>query len=142
MWYKRGNKGVELGSYQKYADKKIAESGQFKPDKAEFLGFALEQGDACRYCKGKVEKENAALTASYWSSGWYLCHKDCKQRGEKEEAYECQIIDADCNDCKHFKRGDKTDKGIFEGLCLKFNKQTKAYPNYCSSHACFEHRRR
>ena len=31
-------------------------------------------------------------------------HKACKQQAMKDEAYECQVIDADCNDCRHFDR--------------------------------------
>lgn len=57
---------------------------------------------------------------------------------------EMQKIDADCNDCRHFKRG-QFHKGVglnwFDGQCLKFNKPTKAYPVQFTGHSCFEHRK-
>ena len=62
----------------------------------------------------------------------------------KEEITECQRIDADCNDCGYFKRGKVITKGsasVIEGTCLKTNEPTKAYPNFCSGHDCFVHRK-
>ena len=76
-----------------------------------------------------------------------------------EDIIEMQTIDADCNDCKHFKRGIAVNKTqgickvdgvfpmiqmgytIFEGHCMKFDKPTRAYPTQFSGHECFEHRR-
>lgn len=61
-----------------------------------------------------------------------------------DSVMEMQIIDADCNDCRHFKRG-KMREGLgvacFEGHCLKLDKPTLAWPMQYSGHKCFEHRR-
>src|SRR2546421_532208 len=46
----------------------------------------------------------------------------------KREAYECQVVDADCNDCKHFRRGALVAKEAWSGHCLKFDRETRAYP--------------
>lgn len=68
---------------------------------------------------------------------------------------EMQTIDADCNDCRHFKRGKlvKQIQGLtgllnlgksghyFEGHCLKLDKQTRARPVHYAGHECFEHRK-
>ena len=67
--------------------------------------------------------------------------KNCKEEGKKLEAYECQKIDADCNDCKHFLRQDNKSNGIWHGFCNKKQVNTVAYVNFCSSNECFEHRK-
>jgi hypothetical protein len=103
--------------------------------KIEAVQLGLNFSPFCRYCH-KLAIDNPVITKGYWSSSWALCHPECKKEGEREEAYECQKIDSDCNDCKFFKR----IKGI-EGTCEKFNKKTTANPNFCSSHNCFEHRK-
>lgn len=61
-----------------------------------------------------------------------------------EDLLAMQTIDADCNDCRHFRRGAMTKVGgltCFEGHCLKLDKPTKAWPMQYSGHPCFEHRR-
>ena len=98
----------------------------------------------CRLCGEPANYENFDILYGYWNAGLFICHEACKLQAIKDEAYECQVIDADCNDCKHFKRGKMIQKGIgsiWEGVCLKFNKPTRAFPNFCSGHKCFEHRR-
>lgn len=67
-------------------------------------------------------------------------HKDCKSEQRAYEAFECQTIDADCNDCGYFKR-ERNYKVHATGKCLKFNKLTKAYPQFASGHECFVHRK-
>jgi hypothetical protein len=55
-----------------------------------------------------------------------------------------QTIDADCNDCRHFKRGTMTKAGgltRFDGYCLKLNVPATAWPTQYSGNPCFEHRR-
>lgn len=78
--------------------------------------------------------------------------------GERQEATDCQTIDADCNDCRHFQRGEVVKRwlsamidkkaglllvnmGIVKGHCLKFNHPTEAYPHASTGRDCFEHRR-
>jgi len=61
-----------------------------------------------------------------------------------QDIIEMQIIDADCNDCRHFKRGAMVKvPGLkfFEGHCIKLDKPTRAYPMQYTGHECFEHRK-
>jgi hypothetical protein len=88
----------------------------------------------------------------------FVCHPECKAFGEREEAFLCQQIDADCNDCKHFKRVEVIKRmlscmedgepsmrlvnmGFIAGHCIKFDKPTFAEPNKWTGYECFEHRR-
>lgn len=109
----------------------------------------------CRYCG----KEGALVkTLAYWNQTECLCHPECKQEGEKQEAIDCQTIDADCNDCRFFQRGELVKQllsamrnkmvvmvwvnmGIVKGHCLKFNRPTEAYPHMSTGRECFEHRK-
>jgi len=108
----------------------------------------------CRYC-GKPGASVATL--SYWNQVKCLCHPDCKLTGEREEAIDCQTIDADCNDCLYFKRGELVKRwlsgmrdgkatlvlvnmGIVRGYCLKFNRPTEAFPHMSTGRECFQHR--
>jgi len=91
----------------------------------------------------------------YWSTLAPL-HLECMTKEEIVEAkkfdakltpddlLEMQTIDADCNDCRHFKRGPMR-KGLgitcFEGHCLSFDKPTLAWPMQFSGHECFAHRK-
>lgn len=117
---------------------------------------------ACRYCDKPLAEADAVKTLAYWNQTPDVCHKDCKAAGEKQEAFDCQVIDADCNDCRHYKRGKlapkvisdmKTPDGrsvqvthqpnvIIGGHCLKFDRPTLANPNKWSGWECFEHRRK
>lgn len=103
----------------------------------------------CRYCGESVSPSDAAPTHAYWNAMQFVCHKACKQEGIKQEAYDCQCIDADCNDCGYFKRGKELlfQKGEWKislgwtGTCLRDNKATKAFPKMCTGRKCFVHRR-
>lgn len=114
---------------------------------------------ACRYCGNPVEVP--VTTLAYWNQTPCVCHAECKASGEKEEAYECQVIDADCNDCRHYKRGVLAPKvvsnlrkpngkivevsfqpnEIVGGRCLKFDRPTTAYPHQFTGRECFHHRK-
>lgn len=97
----------------------------------------------CRYCDKPIEGE-PARTLAYWSQTPCVCHPECKQAGERQEAIDCQTIDADCNDCKHFERGSEIVRSIpkgFSGRCAKFDRPTAAYPKTWTGRECFEHRR-
>lgn len=82
----------------------------------------------------------------YWSGGTALC-VECYPNGIRatpEDILEQQKIDADCNDCRHFKRGQMTKVGgltKFDGYCLKFDRPTTAWPMQFTGRECFEHRR-
>lgn len=121
----------------------------------------MNEQNVCRYCGIGFETEKPIQTFSYWNKLQFWCHKLCKSFGETEEAIECQTIDADCNDCKHYKRGtlepkivSKLKRGdgsivdvVFQpqvfinGHCNKFNKPTLAFPNKWTGRICFEHRK-
>lgn len=104
--------------------------------------------DKCKFCK---QPECDDTVAPYWqydvateqgiTKAKQRCHKACKQQGYANEAYECQKIDADCNDCAFFKREKNLGNSVFGGQCLKFNIATKAYPNKCTGKECFIHRK-
>lgn len=94
----------------------------------------------------------------YWTAGTLLCPR-CYPNGIQstpEDVLEQQLIDADCNDCKHFQRGALVKQFVglgevviklgkegqyFLGHCLKFDKPTKAFPVHYTGHECFEHRK-
>ena len=106
----------------------------------------------CRYCEKPIEQEQSIRTLAYWQQTPDVCHVACKQAGERQEALDCQVIDADCNDCKHFKRGlvgvqrwaglgFVNDTTIVAGHCLQYEKPTTAYPHSWTGRDCFEHRR-
>lgn len=97
-------------------------------------------GEFCRYCGKIVEPEEKVTTLSYWMSIPFTCHKRCKDQGEKEEAYECQLIDADCNNCKYFLRALASKWTCF-GWCAKFTAMTIASPKFATNHKCFTHRK-
>ncbi len=61
-----------------------------------------------------------------------------------DDIMEMQIIDADCNDCRYFKRGVMAKIGgltKFDGHCLFHDRPTVAWPMQFSGHSCFVHRR-
>lgn len=75
---------------------------------------------------------------------------------KKQAIYELQLIDCNCNDCKHMVRDlSKLEKhkhtykgtGLKDGLnygdCVKLNKPVSFIPNTCQldTQECFEHRR-
>lgn len=97
--------------------------------------------DICRYCSLPVDATDAVTTHSYWQGLPFVCHKACKEAGVKQEAFDCQTIDADCNDCRHFRRGQLVGKEVWDGLCQKYDCETRAYPKKWTGHECFEHRR-
>lgn len=95
----------------------------------------------CRYCEKEIPTGEEVSTHSYWKPFKYWSHNDCKKKGEASEAYECQKLDSDCNDCKFFERGKLLRKGVYTGHCKKFDKEVKAFPNFCSGRECFKHRK-
>ena len=106
----------------------------------------------CYYCKEITTKDNRIVAFGYWNGFRMWSHKECEKEGYKKVAYECQSIDSDCNDCKYFKRTIMMGKGVWKGQCIneKRNPQEHAklkedkvlaYPNFCSGHICFVHRK-
>ena len=99
------------------------------------------QNNICRYCKQEIKEEDFCITYGYWYPLWYPSHKDCKQEGENNEAFECQKIDSACNDCKYFNRDtEKSGKIVFYGICSKKNKEVRTSRCFCENRDCFVHR--
>jgi hypothetical protein len=98
----------------------------------------------CRGCGLPIAENDFAVWTTYWQRMFAPCHAACRDAGMKKEAYDCQSVDADCNDCRHFQRGERIAVGegaAFEGHCLKYDRPTKALPLFCSGWSCFEHRK-
>lgn len=96
----------------------------------------------CRGCDEAVDADSFDFWTTYWRANMAACHKSCKVEGMRAEAYECQCVDADCNDCRHFERDPKTSRpGACDGRCAKFDRPTTAYPNLSTGWPCFEHRK-
>lgn len=128
---------------------KLNKEYEFK-NKAEYLASLPK---VCVWCGG----ESDDFVPVYWNNaiveteeGNVIAHrpvhKQCKAEQRAYEAYECQKIDADCNDCLYFERSKTAKVSGYTvthaiGQCLKFNKPTKAYPQFASGHECFVHRK-
>jgi len=113
----------------------------------------------CRYCERPVDELDAVKTLPYWNYSQselalseFVCHAGCKISGEKQEAYDCQVIDADCNDCRYFLRAAPgipkwTGRNftlctnIVNGWCARFSRITCAWPHSWTGRECFVHRR-
>lgn len=107
----------------------------------------LEDGPICRYCNKPIKEQDLEFTSPYyWPAGDECpCHKDCKVEGKKREAYDCQCVDADCNDCLFFKR-ESNGRWFCKGTCTnpestEFEQEVVAYPNNASLRSCFKHRK-
>ena len=111
--------------------------------------------------------ETAKTIPFYWGVG-YVTNPKTGEREKydakltPEDIIEMQCIDADCNDCKHFKRGEFVKKApaifpaltkdgmialnkegsFFRGFCAKTGNATTAHPGQYSGRECFEHRRK
>ncbi len=96
----------------------------------------------CGWCEKEITENDFDYFAGYWTGhSWRPVHKDCKKEYKDTEVKDCQKIDADCNDCKHFERIRSLGTGIASGNCKKFKKETIAYVNYSRGMKCFEHRK-
>ena len=94
----------------------------------------------CRYCDKPIN-DPGVKTLAYWGGNEYRCHAECMVAGERQEAFDCQVIDADCNDCRHFKRLVQVGRNISKGHCLRFDRPETAFPHMSTGRECFEHRR-
>ena len=102
----------------------------------------------CRFCRGPFSEDDPPVpVTSYWGAAKDVTHERCRVAGLKDEAYECQKIDADCNDCRDFRAYRKGEPGYAvtkharRGWCQRFDRETVAFPVFCSGRACFTHRR-
>lgn len=102
--------------------------------------------------------EGSVVSArAYWTSCDQMAHPECLDAGFKQEAYECQKLDADCNDCMYF-HANVNGRDIRRGTCGRGAKHPDlpvqaidalvggwpnvvARPVFCSGYPCFVHRR-
>jgi hypothetical protein len=74
----------------------------------------------CCNCKNKLTEESISYYATYWTPNlWKSVCKGCREETIKSEQIACQIIDANCNECKFFKRGESKGKLTEDHLFLK-----------------------
>jgi hypothetical protein len=106
------------------------------PDALEAAAARCCVSAACRGCGLPLGADTFAVWTTYWQALYAGCHAACRDAGMKAEAFECQVIDADCNDCAHFRRvsGNK-------GTCAKTGADVAANPVFASCLPCFEHRK-
>jgi hypothetical protein len=117
----------------------LAEIGASKDVVKHNPGFVSR---ICRLCECEISPDEFEVGFTYWNHVMVPYHKDCLKDGSSAESWYAQEIDSDCNDCKHFQRdGIRVTKWSSSGKCLKLDKPTTAFSNFCSGHACFEHRR-
>lgn len=115
---------------------------EYAQDSSMSYVYVSSYGDiTCRYCKKPVPRAEADVVGAYWhGDAQFLCHADCREAGFAAESYECQKIDADCNDC-HFFHATVEGKTVRYGRCERWDIETHALPNFCSALPCFAHRR-
>lgn len=149
---------LEIKGYEKYLeDVRFREFfGCFGPQKIIAPNAIID--NKCRRCDKLLDEQHFVIGHTYWKHLYQpFCSEKCREKTEAEDAYSCQCIDADCNDCKHFKREGTFDKdlmqdkkktknlfpriGGFKGTCLKYNVPAKAFPMTATGWACFEHRK-
>ena len=136
----------EIPTREKWKDEFLAKNG-LEPIKYTEYDITPDQfwydfSDKCRFCKGQLTKDTITKVSSYWSVLVCACHKECKVKGMSEEAYDCQMIDADCNYCKWFIRGKGgMTGGAGKGHCWIDWTETTCQSNSFSGKSCFEHRK-
>lgn len=118
--------------------------------------------EVCYYCKKEITGESIPARF-YWTknkTGEKRSHPECLREGFALQCYECQCIDADCNDCKFFVRGERKGDGIFTGACTSPNgaqeaqrknayetqddrlaRKVWAFTAFASGRPCFVHRK-
>lgn len=115
-----------------------------KPDRIQF--FTKLEGvlshkywnpsNLCCIIGDTLTKDNIDIKISYWTPFiWKPILKSLKIESMKKEAYMCQLIDSNCNDCFYLDRGNKK--------CLKFDKNIQIYPgiSQVENKDCFKHRK-
>lgn len=108
----------------------------------EFVESNSQIKNICGWCEKQISENDFDYFAAHWTPHtWRPVHRFCKKEYQDFEIKKCQTIDADCNDCKYFERTKSLGTGMALGNCKKFNKETKAYVNYCRGMKCFEHRK-
>ena len=120
--------------YSNYIQEKPSRVQQFIKVNGRWEHRYWIPSNICRATKKKLDKSDAVVAHGYWTPNcWFPIHKDLKREYELSEAYECQKIDAACNDCGFFDRANS--------WCNKLNKPTHPAPNFCQNNSCFVHRK-
>ena len=122
-------------------DRATFEAAVFGGTKAEASEYGWDLSGLCRFCGKPVEHSDFALAFSYWKINgvgplWASSHKACLSEGAKREAYECQCLDAACNDCRHFQRSSGP-----RGLCALDATERITFPCHAEANPCFVHRK-
>ena len=92
----------------------------------------------CLGCKKPVSQADAVVYGSYWGGYKNICHRDCIAEVSRLESFECQLIDSNCNDCKHFNRVAGNVGTCADG---KRDGEFRVYPANWQGMDCFIHRR-
>lgn len=90
----------------------------------------------CCHTKQLLTQDTIEVKVGYWTPFlWKPVHKDYRQLAQKQEAYNCQIIDASCSDCYYLQRDTS--------WCKKMDKKVSVEPNLChpQNQECFTHRK-
>jgi len=84
----------------------------------------------------ELNKDNIDVAISYWTPFvWKPIRNDLRQQYMRDEALDCQLIDASCNDCAYLDRANK--------MCLKKGVSVTVNANMChpQNNDCFVHRK-
>ena len=118
---------------------------RMKSDVRKTVEYSFCVSNKCRYCGKEFKPEDSlVVTQSYWTHPnygvfFYPSHLECKESGYASERYECQCIDASCNDCADFECTENR-KDCRLGFCIKKGEEVKTYPQFCFGNKCFTHR--
>ena len=112
--------------------------GEIVVDEKTAKEYSWFHSTTCRYCNTEVSRNDADVAYSYWlimgtTSAWFICHIMCKTAGYAAEAYECQCLDANCNDCFFLDREQLS--------CKNTGEPTRPVPNMPGLMPCFKHRK-
>lgn len=97
----------------------------------------------CRACKKDVLPDDFDVFVGYFTDVWYPCHRQCREGQTRYEHRECQMIDMNCNDCRHLRRKPMASGvQVLSGECVRLKKDVSFLPRTCmpQNASCFEHR--
>jgi hypothetical protein len=121
--------------YKEYVAEKPSRIQHFFQD--TLIHLYWNPSEICRHSGIKLTKENIDIVQGYWTPyTWFPVHKDFKKACYEQEAFVCQNIDMNCNDCIYLNRN--------ETLCiLSLDKKVSFIPNTCmpENMNCFKHRK-
>jgi hypothetical protein len=90
----------------------------------------------CGWCNTKIKDGEFDYLASYWTPFiWKPVHASCKKEYKNTESLKCQTIDANCNDCLFFERGEIKSEFLEEHntLGLRFDLNWQELRSWSSS---------